>query len=107
MISCATLLVIKRKFILMNNVNIQYILKIRKFDAGKVRGRVARPTRKIKSTRGFSLAKRDANQVTSLPLNSFESFLRTTLCNMKPGHPDTTIRFDQIVHRSSAAIWDY
>ena len=26
---------------------------------------------------------------------------------IKPGHLDTTIRFDQIVHRSSKAILDY
>ena len=42
-----------------------------------------------------------------LPLYSFESFLRTTTCSMKPGRSDTTIRFDQIVHRSSRAILNY
>ena len=46
-------------------------------------------------------------KVYVLPLTAFESFLGTTLCNMKPGHPDTTIRFDRIVHRSCKAILDY
>ena len=29
------------------------------------------------------------------------------LMQIKPGHPDATIRFDQIVHRTTEAILDY